>query len=233
MKFLMNWRGLRISWVTPADSSPSSASFCWLMIRSWVLRSFSRVLSSSAFFCRSSWESSRTRSSCMARKELCRSVSSASRALVISSLPVGSTRYSRSPIPMRRIQISPWTVRMLARIRMPIMTSATAKAAAGIAMAVGLPVRVAWIVAQVSSPMMRTRHRVIWTVLRLGENLDIPKGSVAPGAGPGLSCVWSSLLRPLLLGLLRVILLPGCCFLFFFRLPFRASPRGVARSGTG
>ena len=49
-KFLTNWRGLRISWATLADSSPSSASFCWLTMLSWAIRSSSRVLSSSWFF---------------------------------------------------------------------------------------------------------------------------------------------------------------------------------------
>lgn len=46
----------------------------------------------------------------MALIERCRNFSSASPTSVISSLPVTGTVYSRSPAPMRRIQISMCTV---------------------------------------------------------------------------------------------------------------------------
>ena len=81
------------------------------------------------------------------------------------------------------------------------------------------PIMLAWMVAPASSPMMRMRQIVILTVFRLGENLDIPNGSLPPGVWP------VSGLRPLIsapassvglvLGLLWVILLQGSCFCGF------------------
>ena len=67
--------------------------------------------------------------------------------------------------------------------------------------------------------MISMRQIVILTVLRLGENLDIPNGSLSPWVWPvsGLRTVISAPASSarFVLGLLRVILLPGCCFYGF------------------
>ena len=101
------------------------------MMRSWLFRSSSRVSSSVAFFSCSSSESCCTRSSCMARMELCRSVSRARQALDTSSLPLGSMRYSKSPIPRRRIQASTAIVRIPTCRTRAALTSVTASGRAG------------------------------------------------------------------------------------------------------
>ena len=57
-KFCTRLRGFRISWATPAVSSPSSASFWRLTSWSWVFLSSTRSSSSSSFLNLRSSESS-------------------------------------------------------------------------------------------------------------------------------------------------------------------------------
>ena len=99
----MKLSGLRISWATPAVSSPSAASFSLTTIWSWASRRSSSTSSSSLFFPCSSWASCSTRLRRCTSRACWRNTSNAAAMSATSSRPPTSIRVSRSPPAMRRI----------------------------------------------------------------------------------------------------------------------------------
>ena len=131
-KFFTKFSGFRISWATPAVSSPRAASFSRMTIWSCARFKSARVFSSSSFFpdsssvrpssstflpCNSpaklsnstffpsnSWASSSTKFSRCTSRACWRNTSSAAAMSATSSRPPISTCTSRSPPAIRRIQ---------------------------------------------------------------------------------------------------------------------------------
>ena len=103
-KLLTKFSGLRISWATPAVSSPRPASFSRITIWSCALCSAPSVLSSSTFLPCSSVASCSTRFRRCTSSACRRNTSSAAAISATSSCPSISTLVSRSPPAILSIQ---------------------------------------------------------------------------------------------------------------------------------